>query len=81
MQKAETSTLDAQAKVESPKMVVKIEISIDDHQKVYVNWPADKREQCVVAIAEAIKLIETYRKPIVEVAKPSILDFVRGIKR
>jgi hypothetical protein len=80
MQRAETSTLDAQAVVEKPKIAKLIEISVDEKQMVYVNWPVDKKELCVVALCEALKLVCNYQKAIIEVHKPSIMDFVRGIK-
>ena len=81
MQKAETSTLDAQKVVEKPKIAKLIEISVDENQMVYVNWPTDKKELCLVACCEALKLISTHKPVEIIQPKPSILDFVRGIKR
>ena len=81
MQKAETSTLDAQKVVEKPKVAKLIEISVDDKNMVYVNWPTDKKELCLTACCEALKLISTYQPPIIIQPKPSIMDFVRGIKK
>ena len=81
MQKAETSTLDAQAVVEKPKLAKLLEISVDDKNMVYVNWPVDKKELCLVALCEALKLVSTHQPKIIEAPKPSIIDFVRGVKR
>jgi len=81
MQKAETNALDAKAVVEAPKPVKLIEIAVDEKQMVYVNWPQDKKELCLVALCEALKLVSTYQPKIIEVPKPSVMDFVRGIKR
>jgi len=78
MQKAETSTIDAKKEVEKPKLVKLLEISVDTDNKIYVNWPTDKKELSIIALAEAIKLVETYKRP--EKPKPKFLDFVRGIK-
>ncbi len=80
MQKAETSTLDAQKVVEKPKIAKLIEISVDETNMVYVNWPVDKKELCLTACCEALKLIATYQKSIIETPKPKFMDFVRGIK-
>ncbi len=84
MQKAETSTIDAAAKVETiekPKPVKLMDIAIDEKQMVYVTWPQDKKELCLVALCEALKLVSTYKPAVVEVHKPNIMDFVRGIKK
>ena len=81
MQKAETSTIDAQVVTEKPKIAKLLEISVDSENKIYVNWPTDKKELSIIALAEAIKLVETYQKPQVIQPKPSFRDFVRGIKR
>ena len=78
MQKAETSTIDAKAVVEKPKLMKLLEISVDKDNKIYVNWPTDKKELTIVALAEAIKLVETFKQP--EKPKPKFMDFVRGIK-
>jgi len=80
MQKAETSTIDAQAVTEKPKVAKLIEIMVDDKQMVYVNWPTDKKELCLTALCESLKLVSTWKPPVIEVAKPSLMDFVRGIK-
>lgn len=81
MQKAGTSTLDAQAVVEKPKIVKLLDISIDDKQMVYVNWPVDKKELCLTALCEALKLVSTYQPKIIVQPKPSIIDFIRGVKK
>lgn len=81
MQKAGTSTLDAQAVVEKPKLTKLIEISIDEKQMVYVNWPTDKKEVCLVALCEALKLVSTYKPVEIIKPKPNIMDFVRGVKK
>ena len=81
MQKAETSTIDAKAVATAPKMVKLLEISVDEENKIYVNWPTDKKELAIIALAEAIKLVETYQQPEVVKPKPSFIDFVKGVKR
>lgn len=81
MQKAETSTLDAQKVVEKPKISKLIEISVDDKQMVYVNWPIDKKELSLIALCEALKLVSTHKPVEIIKPKPSVMDFVRGIKR
>ena len=80
MQKAETSTLDAQKEIQKPKVTELLKIAVDEEKKIYVNWPVDKKELCLVALAEAIKLVATYQTPQIIKSKPSFLDFVRGIK-
>ena len=80
MQKAETSLLDAQKEAQKPKVTELLKIAVDEEKKIYVNWPADKKELCLVALAEAIKLVATYQMPQIIRPKPSFLDFVRGIK-
>lgn len=81
MQKAETSTLDAQAKINTANITKLVDIAIDDKNMVYVNWPVDKKDICLTALCEALKLVATYQPKIIEPPKPSIMDFVRGIKR
>jgi hypothetical protein len=81
MQKPETGLLDTQAVAKKPVITKLLEISIDEEKKIYVNWPADKKEFCIVAMAEAIKLVETYQQPVIIKPKPSLMDFVRGVKR
>lgn len=81
MQKAETSLLDAQKVEEKPKITKLIDIAIDDKGLVYVNWPTDKKEVCLSALCESLKLVSTYQPPVKESPKPSIMDFVRGIKK
>ena len=80
MQKAETSLLDAQKETQKPKVVDLIKIGVDEEKKIYVNWPVDKKELCITALAEAIKLVATYQMPQIIKPKPNFLDFVRGIK-
>ncbi len=81
MQQAETSTIDAKAVVEALKPVKLIDIAVDSKNMVYVNWPMDKKELCLIALCEALKLVSTYQPKIIEPPKPNIMDFVRGIKR
>ena len=81
MQRAETSTVDAQAKAEQPKVTKLLEVAVDEKNMVYVNWPIDKKELCIVALCEALKLVATYQPKIIEPEKPRFLDFVRGLKR
>jgi hypothetical protein len=81
MQKAETSTIDAQKEAEKPKIAKLLEIAVDEKNMVYVNWPVDKKELCLTALCEALKLVSTYQPKIVEAPKPRVMDFIRGIKR
>ena len=81
MQKAATSLLDTQKEAQKPKVVELIKIGVDEDKKIYVNWPTDKKELCIIALAEAIKLVATYQAPQIIRPKPSFLDFVRGVKR
>ena len=81
MQKAETNLLDAKEVTKKPVLTKLIDISVDEEKKIYVNWPPDKKELSIVALAEAIKLVATYQLPQIIKPKPSFLDFVRGIKR
>lgn len=80
MQKAETSTLDAKAVTEKPKIAKLLEIAVDEKQMVYVNWPVDKKELCIASLCEALKLVAAYKPIVVEAPKPKIMDFLRGIK-
>ena len=84
MQKAETNALDAQAKKTEdakPQPVKLVEIAIDDKNMVYVNWPMDKKELCITALCEALKLVANHQKPLIIQPKPSIIDFIRGVKK
>jgi hypothetical protein len=81
MQKAETSTLDMPKEATKPKIAKLIEISVDENQMVYVNWPIDKKELCLTALCEALKLVATHKPIEIIQPKPSIMDFVRGIKK
>lgn len=81
MQKADTSTIDAKEVVAKPIISKLIEISVDDKQMVYVNWPTDKKDLCLVALCEALKLVSTYKPSEIIRPKPSIIDFIRGIKK
>ena len=81
MQKAETSTLDAKAVQAAPKIAKLIDIGVDEKSMVYVNWPVDKKELCLTALCEALKLVSTYQPKVLEVPKPSILDFIKGVKK
>ena len=81
MQKAQTNALDAQAVQEKPKVVKLLDIAVDENQMIYVNWPVDKKELCVTALCEALKLVCNYQQPIIEKATPSFMNFVRGIKK
>ena len=84
MQKAETNALDAQAKKvedEKPKPIKLLEIAVDVNNMIYVNWPMDKKELCITALCEALKLVANYEKPLIIKPQPRIMDFVRGIKR
>ena len=79
MQKVEAGTL------EKPKEELKLtklaDVSIDKNNKIYVNWAVDKKELVVVGLAEAIKLVETYKPSEIVKPKPNFMDFVKGIKR
>lgn len=81
MQRAETSTLDAQKVAEKPKIAKLLDIAVDEKQMVYVNWPVDKKELCIVALCEALKLVSTYQPPVIIKPKPNMMDFIKGIKR
>lgn len=78
MQKAETGVMD------KPKNEVNLtklaDISVDKDNKIYVNWPVDKKELVTIGLAEAIKLVTSYKPNIIEKPKPNFLDFVRGVK-
>lgn len=80
MQKVETSTLDAQAVTEKPNIIKLLDIGVDQNKMVYVNWPTDKKELCLTALCEALKLVSTYQPPVIEKPKPSIIDFIKGVK-
>ena len=79
MQKAETGTL------EQPKKEIHVtklaEVSVDAENKIYVNWPTDKKELVITGLAEAIKLVANYKANIVEKADPSLMDFIKGVKK
>ena len=84
MQKAETNALDAEAKkteAAKPQPVKLVEIAVDEKNMVYVNWPMDKKDLCITALCEAIKLVANHQKPLIIKPQPKIMDFVRGIKR
>ena len=81
MQKAETSLIPDQNPLEKPKIAKLLDIAVDEKQMVYVNWPVDKKELCITALCEALKLVATYQPKIIEAPKPSIMDFIRCIKR
>lgn len=78
MQKAETGVM------EKPKKEVHLtklaDISVDKDNKIYVNWPVDKKELVLMSLAEAMKLVISYRANIIEKPKPNFMDFVRGTK-
>lgn len=80
MQQAETSTIKAEDLVKKKNIVKLLDIAIDDQNMIYVNWPIDKKEICLTALCEALKLVSTYQPKIVEPSKPKFLDFIRGIK-
>ncbi len=78
MQKAETATLkEPEKKLELTKLA---EVSVDKDNKIYVNWPSDKKDIVLVGLAEAIKLVATYKPSGIVAPKPSFMDFVRGTK-
>jgi len=81
MQKGETGILDAQAIEEKPKPSKLIEILVDEKKMIYVNWPTDKKELCITALCESLKLVCTYQPPVIVKPKPNFMDFVRGVKR
>lgn len=81
MQKTDTSTIDAKAVIEKPKLTKLLDIAVDENQMLYVNWPTDKKDFCITALAEAIKLVTMYQKPVIEQAKPNLMDFLKGVKR
>lgn len=77
MQKAETSLIPDISKPK-PKIAKLIDIAVDETNMVYVNWPTDKRELCLTALCEALKLVASYK--VEEKPKPSLIDFIRGVK-
>lgn len=80
MQRAETNTLDAKKAQESSNITRLLDIAVDDKNMVYVNWPFDKKDLCLIALCEALKLVSTYKPNIIEPPKPRLMDFVRGRK-
>lgn len=62
-----------------PKVTQLITIGVDEEKKIYVNWPVDKKELAIVALAEAMKLVGTYQSNIVK-PQPKFMDFIRGVK-
>jgi len=80
MQKAETSVIDAEAATKKPQLQKLLEISVDKDNKIYVNWPVDKKELCIVGLAEAVKLVATFQPPQIIKPKPSVMDFIKGRK-
>ncbi len=81
MQKAETSTINAEVEAKKPVLTDLVKISTDEEKRIYVNWPVDKKDLCITALAEAIKLVASYLPPVIEKPKPNIIDFIKGIKR
>jgi len=79
MQKAVTGVLDGQA-VAQPQLTKLLDIAVDDKNMVYVNWPVDKKELCITALCEAIKLVAQYQTKIIVPKKPNFMDFIRGKK-
>ena len=77
MQKASTGTLE---KPKTPELTKLADISIDKDNKIFVNWPVDKKELVIVGLAEAIKLVETYKSNTIVQLKPNFIDFIKGRK-
>ncbi len=80
MQKAETSTINAEVEAKKPILTDLVKISVDEEKRIYVNWPMDKKDLCITALAEAIKLVASYVPPVIEKPKPNIIDFIKGVK-
>ena len=81
MQKAETGLLPKQEDKKPDLDLTKLaDIAIGKDNKVYVNWPVDKKELVLVGLGEAIKLIATYKADVIVKPQPKFLDFVKGIK-
>ena len=80
MQKAETGLLVTDPN-QRPKVATLLTISLDEKNMVYVNWPIEKKELCLNALCEAMKLVALYQPKIIEPPKPRMMDFIRGIKR
>ena len=79
MQKAETGLLDTKKETEKPILTRLVDISVDEKKMIYVNWNIDKKEQTLVALAEAVKLVATYKKPLVEeVKRPTFIEGTRN---
>ncbi len=71
--------------VKKPKVAKLIEIAVDEEQKVYVSWPEDKKELCITALAEAIKMIGTYQTKVIVPNKQNnflqnVGKFLQGVK-
>ena len=80
MQRAETSLIPDQNPEGKPVLTELVKISLDEKKIIYVTWPLERKDEVLVALAEAVKLVATHQPPIIIKPKPSILDFVRGIK-
>ena len=81
MQKAETSLIPDQNPKDKPVLSKLMDIAIDEKNMVYINWPTDKKDICITALCESLKLVCTYQPPVIIKPKPSMMDFVKGIKR
>ena len=78
MQKAETGVLPEVEK--KPELIQLANVAVDKDNKIYINWPVDKKELVLVALGEAIKLVATYQPDVIVKPQPKFMDFVRGIK-
>ena len=79
MQKTETGILPQQEE-KKPELTQLANVAVDKDNKIYINWPVDKKELVLVALGEAVKLVATYQANTIVKPKPNIMDFVRGIK-
>jgi len=78
MQMAETGLLDTKKELEKPVLTRLVEISIDEKKMLYVNWNLNKKEETLVALGEAIKLVVTHKPQITEVRRPTFIEGTRN---
>jgi hypothetical protein len=78
MQKGETGTINAEAEAKKPNLTQVANIAIDEKGLLYVNWDLRRKEQTLVALAEAIKLVSTHKPNIIEPARPSFIEGTRN---
>jgi len=82
MQKAESGTITAPPKPQLEKKKL-IEIMVSEDGQFHIGWPINQQERCLVALAEAVKLVATTKPQpdMIQPAKPSVMDFIKGVKK